>query len=187
MVEGAGIPKDDRVNTTDVQSILKALGERVPPGSTLTLVGGSALALLGNPRPTIDIDFVGDDIEPEPLHRAVMRAGRELKIHIEPVPIERFVPLPAGREQRSIRIGQFGNLEVYVADPYSIALTKLDRGLDTDLDDILFLIHRRYVDLDKLERILLDTLPQAGKYDFNPDVMTHLQVLKSRITHYGEK
>jgi hypothetical protein len=66
------------VNTTDVQSILKALGERVPPGSMLTLAGGSALALLGNLRPTIDIDFVGDDIEPEPLHRAIMRAGREL-------------------------------------------------------------------------------------------------------------
>ena len=180
MVEGAGIPKGSLVNTSDIQGILKALGERVPPASKLVLVGGSALALLGSQRPTIDIDFLGDDVKPEPLHQIIMQVARELKIHIEPVPLGRFVPLPASSDQRNIHIGQFGNLDIYVADPYSIALTKLDRGLDTDLDDILFLIRHRYISLEELERFLLDALSRAGKYDFNPDVLAHLQVLKSR-------
>src|SRR5262245_59775911 len=106
------------------------MGERVPPASQLILIGGSALALLGSPRLTIDIDFVGDDVHPNKLHRTIMQVAKELKIHAEPVPLEQLVPVPPGGEGRNIRIGQFGNLEVYVADPYSIALSKLDRGLD---------------------------------------------------------
>jgi hypothetical protein len=54
----------------------------------LVLVGGGALALLGSPRLTIDIDFVGDDVHPAPLHKTVMQIAQELKIHIEPVPLD---------------------------------------------------------------------------------------------------
>jgi hypothetical protein len=53
----------------------------------LILVGGSALALLGSPRLTIDIDFVGDDVHPSELHRTIVQIAMDLKIHVEPVPI----------------------------------------------------------------------------------------------------
>jgi hypothetical protein len=93
------------MDNTEIQSILQTLGERVPRPSRLVLVGGSALALLGSPRLTIDIDFVGDDVHPNELHRSIMQIAKELKIHVEPVPIERFSPLPEGSDKRSIRIG----------------------------------------------------------------------------------
>jgi hypothetical protein len=48
------------MDNPEIQTILQTLGERVPRLSRLILVGGSALALLGSPRLTIDIDFVGD-------------------------------------------------------------------------------------------------------------------------------
>jgi len=134
------------VDNTEIKSILKTLGERVPPESRLVLVGGGALALLGSPRLTIDIDFIGDDINPNKLHQTIMQIARELKVHVEPVPLERFIPLPQGSENRHIHIGHFGNLEVYVADPYSIALSKLDRGFDTDFDDIVFLVQNGFVE-----------------------------------------
>lgn len=167
---------------SEIQSILQVLGQRVPPASRLVLVGGSALALLGSPRLTIDIDFIGDDIHPSEFDKTIMQAAKELKIYIEPVPLDRFVPLPEGSEKRHIRIGQFGNMEVYVADPYSIALSKLDRGFDTDLDDIVFLIRHKYVELDELEHITADALSLAGKFDFHPDIIVHLQELKKRLT-----
>lgn len=169
------------MDNTEIRSILLALGERVPPSSRLTLVGGSALALLGSPRLTIDIDFVGDDIHPNELHQNILQAAKELKILVEPVPIERFVPLPPGSEKRSIRIGRFGNLDVYVADPYSIALSKLDRGLDTDLDDVVFLIHHGHITLPELERITGDALAKAAKFDLHPDILAHFQELKNRL------
>ena len=65
-----------------IQIILQKLGERVPPDSHLVLVGGSALALLGNPRLTIDIDFVGDDIHPNELHKTLLQAAKEREAQI---------------------------------------------------------------------------------------------------------
>ena len=169
------------MDNTEILSILHKLGDRVPPNSRLVLVGGGALALLGSPRLTIDIDFVGDDVHPAPLHETVMQIAQELKIHIEPVPLDQFIPLPKGNEGRAIRIGQYGNLEIFVADPYSIALSKLDRGLDTDFDDIVFLVQENYVNMDAFERMVKDALLQARKYDFDPNISEHLQELRNRL------
>jgi hypothetical protein len=170
------------MDTTEIRAILQTLGERVPPSSRLLLVGGSALMLLGSPRLTIDIDFVGDDVSPSALDKILMQAAKELKIYVEPVPIQHFVPIPKGSDKRTIRIGQFGNLEVFVADPYVIALSKLDRAFDTDFDDLIFLIERNLVDLDQLERITRDALSRAREFDMNPDeVLAHLQELKERL------
>ena len=169
------------MDNAEIQSVLQSLGERLPSTFPLVLVGGSALALLGSPRPTIDIDFVGDDVNPSKLHRTIMEIAGELNIDLEPVPIERFIPLPEGSDKRRIYIGQFGNMNVYVADPYSIALSKLDRGFDTDLDDIVFLIQQNYVVLRELEQITRNALAQARKFDFNPEILEHLKELKSRL------
>jgi len=170
------------MDNPEIRQILYSVGERVPSGSKLVLLGGGALALLGSPRPTIDIDFVGDDIQPSELHQMIIQAGKEWKLYFEPVPIEHFVPLPEGSEGRNIRIGQFGNLEVYVADPYTIALSKLDRGFDTDLDDIVFLVQHDYIVLGELERIMQGALSQAGKFDFHPDIRAHFHELKKRLS-----
>lgn len=169
------------MDNSEIQSILQSMGERVAPHSQLILIGGGALTLLGSPRLTIDIDFIGDDVHPSELHRSIMQIARELEIHVEPVPLERFIPLPDGSAERNIHIGQFGNLEIHVADPYSIALSKLDRGFETDFEDIIFLIRRNYITLNELERIMLDALPHASKYDFHPDILDHLQELKDRV------
>jgi hypothetical protein len=170
------------MDNAEIQAILNAMGKRVPPASRLILIGGSALSLLGNPRPTIDIDFIGDDLHPEPLHQAILRIAEELEVDVEPVPLDRFIPLPQGNEGRTIRVGQFGNLEIFIADPYSIALSKLDRGSDTDYDDLVFLVQRNHVDIDHFERMVQDALPHARKFDFNPDILKHLQGLKIRLS-----
>ena len=169
------------MDNIEIQSILQILGERVLPASRLILIGGGALALLGSPRLTIDIDFIGDDVHPSELDKVIMQVAKELKLYIEPVPLERFIPLPSGSNERNIRIGQFGNLEVYIADPYSIALSKLDRGLDTDLDDIVFLIQQNHVTVDELESITRNALSQSHKFDFHPEILAHLQELKNRL------
>lgn len=93
----------------------------------------------------------------------------------------RVCPTISSSTERKIRIGQFGNLEIYVVDPYSIALSKLERGFDTDFDDIIFVIPQNPVSLNELERITRDALPHARKYDFHPDILDHLKELKNRI------
>jgi len=164
-----------------LQSILTYLGEQVPPSSRLFLIGGSALTLLGSPRPSIDIDFVGDDIHPNELHRMILDKAKEMRLQVDAVPLERFIPMPEGNEQRNIFIGQFANLDIFVIDPYSIALSKLDRGLFTDFDDIIFLIKNNHITLEELESILQNTISKAGKFDLHPEILAHFEDLKKRL------
>lgn len=164
-----------------LESILKEFGKRVPPGSQLHLLGGGALTLLGSPRPSLDIDFVGDDVHPNELHRTILSIAKEMDLFVDAVPIDRFVPLPEGHENRAIHIGQFENLEIFVIDPYSIALSKVDRGSFTDYDDILFLIKSGYITIVELEKIVQKAITKAGKYDLHPEILIHFEELKSRL------
>ena len=68
-----------------------------------------------------------------------------MKLEVEGVPIDQFIPLPNGASSRHRLIGRYGNLTAYVFDPYSIAISKIDRGFETDLQDVLFLIQRELV------------------------------------------
>jgi len=98
------------LGNSEIKSILQSMGERLPPHSQLILIGGGALTLLGSPRPTVDIDFIGDDVHPSELHRSIMQIARELKIHVEPDPLDRFVPCQ--REAQNV-ISASGNLETW--------------------------------------------------------------------------
>lgn len=170
------------MNYTELTDVLSSIiGEQVPPGSQLTLLGGGALMLLGNPRHTADIDFWGDDVSPIELHRQIIQIAKERKFLIDAVSLERFVPLPEGSDDRKIPIAQFGNLNVYVADPYSIALSKVDQGLDSDYVDIEFLLHTNHIELKKFEAFVQEAVAKAGKFDLHPDILSHFQELQNRL------
>jgi Nucleotidyltransferase of unknown function (DUF6036) len=170
------------METDRIQAFLKALGLRYPYSAQLYLLGGSALCLLGSPRPTLDIDYVGDDLKKDALQKVMDEIAGEMGLDVEAVPIERFIPVPVNKSERSLRVGKFGKIDVYIFDPYSIALSKIDRGFDTDLDDVIFLIRRGIVDFEELNQITTSALAQSRKYDLNPtEILAHLQELKNRL------
>lgn len=165
-----------------IQAFLKALGVRYPYPAQLYLLGGSALCLLGSPRPTMDIDYVGDDLKKDALQKAMDEIAGEMGLDVEAVPIERFIPVPVNKNERSLHVGKFGKIDVYIFDPYSISLSKIDRGFDTDLDDIVFLVQRGFVDFDKLALITQDALIQSRKYELDQiEILAHLQEIKKRL------
>jgi hypothetical protein len=164
-----------------LQDFLTRLGSRYPKQATLYLLGGSALILLGSSRDTLDIDYVGDDTRKDDFQIMIDEVAAELNLETEAVPIDRFIPLPEGNEERKIHIGQFGKINTYVIDPYTIALSKIDRGFETDLEDVIFLIQHNLVGLIELGQILMDSLPHAGKFDFHPEILAHFEDLKQRL------
>jgi hypothetical protein len=169
------------MSAQSVQEFLENLGRRYPEQATLYLLGGSALLLLGSSRDTLDIDYVGDDIKKDDFQIAIEEIAAKLGLETEAVPIDRFIPLPAGNEDRKISVGQFGNITAYIFDPYSIALSKIDRGLDTDMEDVIFLIRHNHINANKLESIIKESLPQASKYDFHPEFLAHFENLKKQL------
>lgn len=155
--------------TAEIEAFLAQLAGRFSKPATLYLLGGSALCFLGNPRRTVDIDYtVGQPGPKEELAQAITALADELRLELESVPIDEFVPLPNNSAQRHRPVGQFGSLMVYVYDPYTIALSKLARGFETDLQDVLFLLRREIIDMDTLGGYVEAALPQAWEYDIDP-------------------
>lgn len=68
----------ESVATEQIKTFLTELGDRYPFPTILILLGGSALCLLGSNRPTLDIDYVGDDLHKNDLQRLIDQIAQEL-------------------------------------------------------------------------------------------------------------
>ncbi len=174
------------LDSADILEFLNRLGERLQQPHRLYLLGGGALCLLGNTRRTLDIDYVGSDLpgQDDVLSTAIRSLANEMHIEVEGVPIHQLIPLPQDFEKRHLRSGQYGNIIVYIFDPYSIAISKLDRGFETDLQDVLFLIRRSFIDLSQLEHYANIALQESGTFDMNPkDFKQHLTALRYLLSN----
>ena len=60
-------------------------------------------------------------------------------------------------------MGQYGTLQVFVLDPYHMAIMKIDRGLPTDAEDVRFVVDRGILRLDELEQIVAVSEHQADE------------------------
>jgi hypothetical protein len=169
------------IATAEILEFVQRLGGRYSGSATLLLLGGSALCLLGNPRRTLDIDYLaaGPLDHVAELQATVDTVAAEMKLEVEVVPLGELIPLPDGAESRHRHVGQFGGLTVCVFDPYSIALSKVDRGFEADLQDVVFLIRQGIINLEQLEVYVTAAMPHAAKFDMIPaDLRQHLQVIR---------
>lgn len=172
------------VDSSAIGAFLDALGARQSEPAQLSLLGGCALILLGSTRTTADIDYVGDDVRQTAFQQTISQVAAQLQLDVEPVPIDQFVPMPPDSETRRVYVGRYGAVEVTIVDPYVMALSKLDRGFHTDLDDIVFLVGRGLVTLERLAETVASTLVQADVYDIDPAAMrAHLDIVRQRTNH----
>lgn len=106
----------------------------------------------------------------------------QYRLDIEAVPIAEFVPLPPGAEDRRRFIGRFGQVDVYVYDLYTIALSKIARGFETDMDDVMFLIKSNLIDLAELQKHFQAVLPRTTQADIIPsEFQQYFQDLLRRL------
>lgn len=113
------------------------------------LTGGATAVLEGWRDSTVDID-----VRFEPDSDAALTGIRDLKeqlsLNVELAsPLDFLPPLDGWRERSRFRFRE-GNLEVFDFDPYSQALSKLERGFELDLEDVRSMVHSGRVDPKKL-------------------------------------
>jgi hypothetical protein len=71
---------------------------------------------------------------------------------------------------------------VFVFDPYSIALSKIARGFESDLEDVLFLLQSELIEWELLERYFHSILPQAPDADIHPgEFVSYFEELRRRL------
>lgn len=174
----------EKITIQEVEVFLDELGQRCQIPCTFYFLGGGGLCLLGSPRPTLDLDYFVESTpdETQNLQVIIESLALEMGLEIEDVPLHEFIPLPEGASSRHHWVGQFGLLRVYVFDPYSMALSKLARGFETDLVDVLFLLNKKFIALDQLETYVQAALPRAWYFDIEPsDWIQYLAEIKRRL------
>jgi hypothetical protein len=156
--------------TAEIQDFLQRLGDRYTGSGVLYLLGGGALCLMGSPRRTLDIDYTLEvpSGEADDLQTTIEVLAEEMKLELEAILFDEFIPLPEGASKRHHQVGQFGGLAVYVFDLYSIALSKVARGFEADLEDVLFLLRQNLITLEQLEKYVEAALSQAWAFDVDP-------------------
>jgi len=117
----------------------------------------------------ITISFEVDDHDHSAFVEAVRDLKERLSLNIEEASPADFIPLPSGYRERSPFIGRYEQLEVFHFDLYSTALSKIERGSESDFDDVLWLLQSGWIELAVLagyfEEIVIRYATESIKQD----------------------
>jgi hypothetical protein len=165
-------PRKD-VTRDRIDELLRAIGSEFRHPCRLYLCGGDGLVWRGLRGFTRDVD-ISYEVDAR-HHDAWLRTIRELKdrldINIEEAHPGDFVPLPPGSAERAESVGRYGQVEVFLLDPYAVALGKLGRGHEQDIADVRSLLAAGVVDATALRRQFDAILPEYERRGLraNPD------------------
>jgi Nucleotidyltransferase of unknown function (DUF6036) len=137
-------------------SFLRELDSAVREDVRLDCMGGFVVTTVyGFSRPTGDLDVL--EIAPRDAGRAMLELGmrgsalhRKYKIYLDHVGVAN---VPEDYEDRLTEIfpGTFKHLRLLALDPYDLALSKLERNIRRDRDDVLHLARTVPLDLEVLK------------------------------------
>jgi hypothetical protein len=161
----------EEVDQRRIQHFLETLGERFRHAGRVYLVGGTTMVWEGLRAQTIDIDIAYEIAAEDSgeFTRTIQLLKHELKVNVEEAAPGDFIPLPAGYHERSKFIGRFGLLDVFHFDLYSMALSKIERGRDEDLSDVLKLLSKNEIDMPQLESSFAEILPRFESHSLKAD------------------
>ena len=137
-------------------SFLRELDSAVHEEVRLDCIGGFVISLVyGFSRPTGDLDVF--EIAPEEIGRPLLELGtrggplhRKYKIYLDHVGVA-HVPEDYKDRLKEIFPGAFKHLRLLALDPYDLALSKLERNIQRDRDDVRHLARTVPLDLEHLK------------------------------------
>jgi hypothetical protein len=153
-------------NAADAERIARLareLGRVVPPGTRMYLTGGATAVLEGWRDSTVDVDVRFEPDSDDALSR-IRDLKEELSLNVELAsPLDFLPPLPEWQERSRFRFRE-GNLEVFDFDPYSQALSKLQRGFELDLADVRSMVDSGQVDPERLLELFEAIEPELFRF-----------------------
>lgn len=139
----------EAANANRIRRFAQELGRVVPQGTRMYLTGGATAVFEGWRESTVDIDVRFEPDSDAALSR-IAALKEELSLNVELAsPLDFLPPLDGWRDRSRFRFRE-GNLEVFDFDPYSQALSKLERGFELDLGDVRKMIAGGQVDPTRL-------------------------------------
>jgi hypothetical protein len=142
------------VDLQRLEQFMSALGRRTKGRGSIYLTGG-ATALLHGWRPmTIDVDIKAEP-EPDGYFESIAIIKDELSVNVELASPSDFIPELPGWRERSLFIARHGQLDFFHYDPYSQALSKLERGHSRDLSDVDCMLRDALIHKDFLMELFI--------------------------------
>ncbi len=166
-VEDNDMSMRPKVDKARVEDFLKNLGRNFRKAGRLYLVGGAALVHSGvRPGSTVDIVIeISGENEGEMID-AIQRLIQQMNINIEFASPRDFMPLPKHWLTQSRYIGRYGTVDVFYFDFYSIALSKMQRGSDLDLNDVKLLLQQGMITLEGLDQAYKEVFAQLKETSY---------------------
>jgi hypothetical protein len=137
-------------------SFLEEIDANTPGEIELHCLGGFVVtALYGLARPTADVDVLVIAPRGE-SERLLVLAGKGSMLHRKVglyLDLVTIATVPEDYSQRLMEMfpGTFKHLRLFAFDPYDIALSKLERNIQRDRDDVKYLARTVPFDLDLLK------------------------------------
>jgi hypothetical protein len=164
-----------------IKHLARELGRVVSPGTRMYMTGGATAVLEGWRESTVDVDVRFEPDSDAALER-IRDLKEELALNVELAsPLDFLPPLPGWQERSRFRLRE-GNLEVFDFDPYSQALSKLQRSFELDLDDVRNMVDSGQVDPAKLRELFEAVEPDLYRFPaINPiSLRTAVESLEPR-------
>lgn len=135
-----------------LDAFLQALARTVRSPLRFYLVGGSVLVDLGLRSATLDVDYVARADDPRALsdfERELPVLKEQLDINVEPASPTDFMPVAANPLDHSRYMRSYGLIAVY--HYASLALAKVARTAERDLEDVELLVRTGVVSWEAVE------------------------------------
>lgn len=151
------------VDIARLNDFMSAMGRKTKGSGRIYFTGGATALLHGWRAMTVDVDIKADP-EPSGFFESIAIIKNELSLNIELASPPDFIPeLPNWRE-RSLFIARHGRLGFYHYDPYSQALSKLERGHARDLADVEAMCHDGLILKNHLFELFLQIEAELIRY-----------------------
>ena len=153
----------DLAGEVKIREFMRLLGRAVKSDVQVYFTGGATAVLFGWREATVDIDL-GFWPEMDEIFRAIPDLKERLQINIELALPPDFIPLLPGWEDRCRFIAREGTVSFFHYDPYSQALSKIERGHDRDNEDVEAMLNLGLIEREKLASSFQDIRPNLYKY-----------------------
>ena len=153
----------DAADAERIGSLARELGRAVAPGTKMYLTGGATAVLEGWRDSTADIDVRFEPDSDAALSR-IAELKEKLGVNVKLASPLDFLPELDGWRERSRFRFREGNLEVFDFDPYSQALSKLERRFELDLDDVRSMVRSGQVNPERLRELFEGIEPELYRF-----------------------
>lgn len=151
------------VDEPRIRALADALARVARGPVRIYLTGGATAVLEGWRAATIDVDLRFEP-EADELLRALPELKNRLAINIELASPPDFIPELPGWRERSPLVFTVGTVAVCNFDPYSQALSKIERGFEQDLSDVRMMITSGLVEPARLRELYETIEPELYRY-----------------------